>query len=165
MGKICEFIKERQKEATYYKDLAMIFYLANGDNPMIVRMNMPGDNRADFQNIINALQQQMSHDVNPRDDVRIITQLFNEVDFAYDDRNPRYRSFQWVSFITPLYWQMQYNEDVIAALYFILELDRLPEDYLIMDIYYDSKESLEYNSEIPFGLKDICGPCNILPLL
>ena len=32
-------------------------------------------------------------------------------------------------------------------------------------IYYDIKESLEYNNEIPFGLKDICGPCNILPLL
>ena len=60
---------------------------------------------------------------------------------------------------------MQYNEDVIAALYFILELDTLPEDYLTMDIYYDSKESLEYNSEIPFGLKDMGGPCNILPLL
>ena len=70
VGKICDFIKERQKEATYYKDLAMIFYLANGDDPMIVRMNMPGDNREDFQDIINALQQQMSHDINPRDDVR-----------------------------------------------------------------------------------------------
>jgi hypothetical protein len=165
VGKICDFIKERQKEATYYKDLAMIFYMANGDAPMIVRMNLPGDNREDFQDIINALQQQMSHDINPRDDVRLISQLFNDVDFAYDDRNPRFRSFQWVSFITPLFWQMQYNEDVIAALYFILELDTLPEDYLTMDIYYDSKESLEYNSEIPFGLKDMCGPCNILPLL
>ena len=49
VGKICDFIKERQKEATYYKDLAMIFYLANGDAPMIVRMNLPGDNRGHLQ--------------------------------------------------------------------------------------------------------------------
>lgn len=165
VGKICDFIKERQKEATYYKDLAMIFYLADGENPMIVKMNLPGDNRQDFQNIINSLQQQMSHDISPIGDIKSVTDLFNEVDFVDSEGNPCFRSFQWISFVTPLFWQMQYNEDVIAALYFILDMGNLPEDYLTMDIYFDSDSSFKYNSKTPFGLKDICGPCNILPLL
>ena len=165
IGKICDFIKERQKEATYYKDLAMIFYLADADSPIVVKMNLPGDNRADFQNIINALQQNMSHDINPRDDIRQITELFNEIDYIDDNGNPRFRSFQWISFITPLFWQMQYNEDVIAALYFIMDMDKLSEDYLTIDIYYDSENPLNYNKEIPFGPKEICGQCNIMPLL
>ncbi len=165
VGKICDFIKDRYKEATYYKDLAMIFYLADGENPMIVKMNLPGDNRADFQNILNALQQQLSHDINPKDDIRNITNLFNEIDFVDNAGVPSFRSFQWVSFVTPLFWQMQYNEDVIAALYFVLDLESLPSDYITIDIYYDSNDEFKYDNEIPFGPKDMCGPCNILPLL
>lgn len=165
VGKVCDFIQERAKEATYYKDLAMIFYLANGDNPTIIRMNLKGDNRKDFNLVINGLQQQLSHDINPNSDRRIITELFNDVDFVDEEGNPLYRSFQWISFITPLFWQMGYNEDVLASLYFILDLGSLPSDYLSMDVYYDNDSNFKYNNRKPFGDKELCGQCNILPLL
>lgn len=165
VGKVCDFLIERQKEATYYKDLAMVFYLANGDNPMIVRMNLQGDNRKEFQNIINALQQQISHDISPKADREEIVRLFNELDFVDDEGNPNFKSFQWISFVTPMFWQMKYNEDVLAALYFILDMGQLPEGYLTMDVYYDNATPLNHNKKYPFGEKNMCGPCNILPLL
>lgn len=165
VGKVCDFLIERQKEATYYNDLAMVFYLANGDDPLIVRMNLPEDNRKDFQKIINALQQQISHDISPKADREEIVRLFNEVDFVDDQGNLSFRTFQWISFVTPMFWQMKYNEDVLAALYFILDMGQLPEGYLTMDVYYDNATPLNYNKRFPFGEKNLCGPCNILPLL
>lgn len=165
VGKVCDFIQDRYKEATYYKDLAMIFYLANGDNPLIVRMNMQGDNRKEFDNIINALQQHMSHEVSPNDDKRIITELFNDTDFLESNGELSYRTFQWVSFVTPIFWQMGYNEDILASLYFILEMNKLSADTFTMDIYYDNDGSFRYNSAKPFGDKKLCNRSNIMPLL
>lgn len=165
VGKVCDFILDRYKEATYYKDLAMIFYLANGDNPYIVRMNMEGDNRKDFDNIINALQQHMSHEISPNDDRYFITELFNETDFMENNGKLRYKTFQWVSFVTPIFWQMGYNEDILASLYFILDMNKLSTDNFTMDIYYDNDGNFRYNSSKPFGDKKLCNRSNIMPLL
>ena len=45
---ICSMLEEKYEMAVEFSDCAMVFYLPDRDNPKIVKMNVPGDNRGDF---------------------------------------------------------------------------------------------------------------------
>ena len=52
VAELCNRLEQVYEIALSYEDYAVIFYLPNYDDPKIVKVNLPGDNRDDFKNII-----------------------------------------------------------------------------------------------------------------
>lgn len=165
VNKICEILDERYKDAFYYADNALIIYLASQDDPIIVTVNVGKDNRKDYDLIVNALQSQLEHDIDPASDVDNIVDIFNSDDFLNPDGTPRYKSFRMTYFVTPLFWTMGYNADIIAALHFILDLESLDTSYFMSDVYYPDNGSFCYDESHPFGETYEFANINVLPIL
>ncbi len=148
------------EEAVNHRDeYAVVFYLPNGYDPIIVRINTPNSNEDDYEIIKRELIMNRMHYVDPEVDVQKITELFNEVDIIDEEGNPLYKNVMWTYYINPSFWQMYYNERVIAYLYWVLEMEPLVESrYLMLNVLIgkDSVDAVEYDPQLPFGPKDMC---------
>ena len=94
---LCNRLEQVYETALSYDDYAVIFYLPNYDAPMVVKLNLPGDNRNDFKNIISELRLKPSHEIFADVDYEKIIHLINQHDFIDDSGNPTYTSvlFCW----------------------------------------------------------------------
>lgn len=151
---ICSMLEERYEVAMEYDDCAIIFYLPNGDTPFVVKMNLPGDNRRDFDQLIAELRMRYSHDTYVYVDLPQIVDIINKNDFIDDDGNFSFRSMRMAWFVNAAFWGMNYNESLIAALYFILELDKY-QDYVTIDIWDTGDERIRIDQRYPFGQKNL----------
>lgn len=151
---ICSMLEERYEVAMEYDDCAIIFYLPNGDTPFVVKMNLPGDNRRDFDQLIAELRMRYSHDTYVYVDLPQIVDIINKNDFIDDDGNFSFRSMRMAWFVNAAFWGMNYNESLIAALYFILDLDKY-QDYVTIDIWDTGDERIRIDRRYPFGQKNL----------
>ena len=117
---LCQRLESVYETALTYDDVAVIFYLPNYDEPITVKMNLPGDNRDEFKNIISELRLKSSHEIYADIDYQSIVHLINEHDFIDADGNQTYSSVLFCWYVNPDFWQFLYNEELIASLYFIL---------------------------------------------
>jgi hypothetical protein len=62
----------------------------------------------------------------------------------------------WQFYINQEFWISGYNEQIIANLYYCLDLDRLPDEYLHLMLYYSGESAFEYDAQMPFGRKGLC---------
>lgn len=161
---LCDRLTKVYENALDDEDRAVIFYLSNADNPHIVKVNLQNDNPDDFSTIISELHYRTSHEVSVSADIETIPAIFDECDFIDKQGNPAYTSFELTYYVTPDFWKMRYNESIIANLYFILDLDKLPKTYFKMRIWHSESDGLAYDKEHPFGLKDLCKDFNMLLL-
>ena len=139
-------------------DMATVFYLPNcGENnePIVVKLNLDGDNRDDFKAIISELRLKSAHEIFADIDYANIVNLINQHDFISDDGQPIYSSVLFCWYVNPDFWQFGYNEKLIAALYFNLELDKY-KDYVTTNILHAAGDGLQINKQQPFGSKNIC---------
>lgn len=160
-------LKQKYKNTINYPDMrATIFYLSNGANPIIVKVNTEDDNRKDFENIIYSLQTKRAHDVNPGEDVERIVDLFNENDIVDNEGAFVYKSVEWTYYINPSFWMLQNNEHVIASLYFIMDMESLIEArYLNLEFFYgENGGQISYDEELPFGNKNLCKNMAFFPM-
>ena len=156
---LIQILKEQYENTIYYPDIrATIFYLANGDEPIIVNVNTPNDNRNEFNNLIISLQSQISHDIIAESDVANIIQLMNDNDIITDEGESVYEYVIWSYYINSTFWKLGNNESIIAKLYFTLEMEELIKSrYLTQYIYYSkSTDKIEYNLLKPLGNKNLC---------
>ena len=135
---------------------AVIFYLANADEPRIVKMNLPDANPQDFEEMLGELNYKSAHEIYAEVDRERIVDLFNETDFLTDDGQPAFSMFTMTYYVNPSFWTMKYNENVIASLYFILDLNRLSSDYFTMEIWHGQDDGLVYDEKDPFGERNLC---------
>ena len=63
INELCNRLESVYETAMSYEDFAVIFYLPNYDEPKIVKMNLPGDNRDEFKEIISELRLKSSHEI------------------------------------------------------------------------------------------------------
>lgn len=143
----------------YPENYAAIFYMPNGESPIIVKINMPGDNYKDFDRLVSAIQRQPANLVLASYDVERIHKLFDENDLIDENGKGIYRSVDWLYYINPSFWSMKNNEFVIARLYFTMEMDKLmaQDNYLTLNIYCtDGNKMLHIDKKTPFGSKDLC---------
>ena len=139
------------------KSSAAIFYLANWDEPIIVRVNLPGDNRDDMEKLFEALVTKSETTVNPSSDLEIITRLFDEIPLVGADGKKEFSRVEFNYYVTPTFWDLSYNEQVIAALYFVMDMDApWAKDYVFMSILHQAGDGLSVNSKLPFGQNDLC---------
>ncbi|MBE6232311.1 MAG: hypothetical protein IJN02_01090 [Bacteroidales bacterium] len=158
---LCDRLEEVYETADRYEDYAVIFYLPNYDEPIIVKMNLPGDNRSDFKNIISELRLKPSHEIYADVDYAAIADLMNKHDFIDEKEQPVYSSVLFCWYVNPDFWQFLYNEELIASLYFNLELDKYV-GYVTTQIWHASGDGLKVDSEYPFGTKNLCKGMNFM---
>lgn len=160
-------LTEQFKDTINYPDMrAAIFYLTNGSQPIVVKVNLEGDNRKDFNEILYSLQNRRSHDVSPFDDLFRIVEIFNENDIITDDGRKIYRSVDWSYYINSSFWQLKNNENVIAKLFFVMDMDQLIQsNYMSLNFYYGERsDAIRYDVRSPFGSKNICRSIEFMPL-
>lgn len=134
---------------------ACIFYLANGDNPIIVRVNYGEDNRDDFNSLLGEIQNKTSHEVSVSTDLEYILQMFNANDFVNEDNSLRYPSVTWNMYTSRLFWELGYNESFISALHWIFGLDSLEQAEFYLNVYHASLDELKIDEKLPFGEKNL----------
>ena len=156
---ICSMLEERYEVALEYDDCAIVFYLPNGDSPFVVKMNLPGDNRRDFDRLLAELRMRYSHDTYVYVDLPQIVDIINANDFIDDEGNFTFRSMRMSWFVNTAFWGMNYNESLIAALYFVLDMDKY-QDYVTIDIWDTGDERIRPAIRYPFVLKNLTGNYN-----
>lgn len=152
---LCSRLEAVYETAMSYDDFAVIFYLPNYDKPKVVKMNLPGDNRDDFKVIISELRQKSAHEIYADVDYNTIVELFNQHDFIDDEGNRKFLSVLMFWYVNPDFWRFQYNEKLIASLYFNLELDKY-QDYVTTQVWHADGDGLVVDNERPFGSKNLC---------
>lgn len=115
---------------------AYIFYLANGNTPNIVTLNLPDNNSSDFEKLIlEELQIKQEHDIIVEVDLDTIVDIFNKYDFIDQNGKLKYQSVDWTFYVGERFWNLGYHESLIAKLYWIMELDKLKEQEFSWAIY------------------------------
>ena len=161
---------ERLKEAfadaiNYPESRAVIFYLANAENPIVVQVNTKNDNQQEFDRIVDELQTKRPHNVEPVVDCAKIQEIFNADDLIDDEGKGLYRSVEWTYCVNSTFWALMYNESVIASLFFIMDMEEMIESgYLRVNIMHGADDTLPYNEESPFGPKALCASKKFLPM-
>lgn len=136
---------------------AAVFYLPNGSHPIVAKVNTADSNQEEFFTIIEELQSKRFHDVEPSVDIETIMKIFNENDIIDEAWEYTYDEVEWIYYINSTFWGLNNNENVIAALYWGLDMDKLINDrYLRVQIFHSRQDTIKYNNESPFGTKNIC---------
>lgn len=164
VDELCDRLSDLVDVAKYEKDQALILYLPNSDMPKVLYMNLPGDNRDEFSDMLGELRYKSAHEIFPEIDVKQIPEIFNQIDFINSDGTPSFSKFTLVYYVTPVFWKLGYNEGVIANLYFTLDLAKLSKSYFKQQIWHSKDDGLKVNEELPFGSKDLCENYNFLLL-
>lgn len=153
---ICSMLEEKYEMAIEFSDCAMVFYLPDREHPMIIKMNMPGDNRSDFEQLLSELRGRYTHESYAYVDLENIMQIFEDAEVFSEDGIPLFQSIRMSWFVNPSFWSMNYNESLIASSYFILDLDKY-RDCVNVEIWNSSDEKMSVNRKSPFGLKNLMG--------
>jgi len=155
---LCQDLRDIYSFAEKDKSQAVVFYLANAASPLIVKVNLPGDNRKDFDSIIDALMTKSETIINASTDLHDLVSLFDEIELLDSDGQPAFQSAELIYYITPTFWELNYNEQLIAAAYFALDMDAdWAKNYFSMSIYHNATDGLVVDERFPFGEKDLCG--------
>lgn len=157
VGPLCRELMDIYKSAEKDKSQAVIFYLANSTSPLIVKVNLPGDNRDKINNIMDALISKSETVVNPMSDLRRFIDIFNQHEIITASGEPLFQSVDINYYVTPTFWELQYNEQLIAAAYFALGMDSSWADgYFSMSIYHNGDDGLVVDEKHPFGIRNLC---------
>ena len=158
---LCDRLEEIYESALSYEDLATVFYLPNYDAPIVVKINLPGDNRNDFRKIISELRLKPAHEIYPDVDYENIINLVNTHDFIDESGEPTFTSVLFCWYVNPDFWQFQYNEKLIAALHFNLELGKY-KDFVTTQVWHASGDGLVVDPKLPYGTKNLCGETDFM---
>ena len=153
---LIERLQMAYSDAINYPDeIAVVFYLPNGDAPLCVEVNTKSDNRADFDKIVDELQTKRSHNIEPKTDRQRVQDIFNANDIIDDGGNPLYKSVTLTYYVNSTFWSLQNNEYVIASLFFVMDMEPMIQSgYLKVNVLYSGEyDLLPYDKELPFGSK------------
>lgn len=139
-----------------------IFYLANGSEPIIVKVNTSDDNRDDFEGGMLAwLKQNTSSTVDGSFDKKKILGLLSEYNFTDNEKNLIYGRTDFEFHVGQSFWNMSNNEVLIAELFFELDLSYfLSSDRFSFNVI--CPRSIEIDDRHPFG---VLNPDNINELI
>lgn len=164
VAELCVSLSNAFNDARNY-GIPTIFYLASMDNPYIALAGMGETAVEEYEIIINRLQERRFHSIDPHSDVERLIEMFNDCDFLADTGRPKYNSMIWSFYVNQDYWDANYNEQIIAKLYYALELGKLPSDYLHFQVYYSGTDEFHYDTESPLGDKIYCPELKSLELI
>ena len=165
---LCNRLARLRRDAAETGNI-LIVYLANEDEPMLSFTNLADpdptlhrDSLAAFNAIIDAIQDIPSHEPNATTDVEQLKGLigiagtypiFDEVG---NEGTIRYNSVTIDFYVGPRFWNLRYNDNIIAQIYSILRLSKYMKQYprktLQFNVYYATGQTLNYPEGMPFGI-------------
>lgn len=154
ISKICSEIQDTYSNAMEDPNREVYIYLANGDTPLLVKCEQSNQRAVD--KLVNEIMSKNFHPVFPESDLKNITEFFNNHDFVTDDGSPKYDYFILRYYVNPSFWMNGFNETVIAQLSFVLDLDKLSNEYFSMEIYHPKSDDFEYEVKGMFGTRALC---------
>ena len=158
-NQLSDILEEFYNTATDYDDV-VIFYLSNANTPIIINVNtQTDDNKQDFNDrLIGELQNFTSHDVLPGLDAQRIIDVISQNDFQDSTGALLYDKISFDFYVGGTFWQLGFNESLIAALYWSLNIADLDEDVVEFNVLHSSEDNQEeYSSKTPFGPKNLSG--------
>lgn len=156
VAKLCEDLRDFQKAAKNRKE-PTIFYLSNMNSPIIACYNVGGNTNDDehFSAIIGALQGRNYHTIDVQTDVRMITSLLEAANLQDNNGNYSYSHLFWRVYLTQEFWQLKYNEKILAKVLYITELQNA-SNFVRLQIYYTGEEDFIYDEKYPLGRYNLC---------
>lgn len=158
--KLVTKIKDTYERAVRQGDRCII-YVPNQRTPLLVQVNTETTDTIDsdvaLDNMIGELNNRLSFNMNNKFDIEKILELFTENEIIGKDGNLAYRSVVFDLYITSKFWERGYNEKMIPALYFALDIDRLYNVALqdiTMSVYYNESEDVVEYVAVPYGIKN-----------
>jgi len=154
---LIEEIKDVFNFVQYDASSSAIFYLADIETPIVVKVNLPGDNRKDIDLIYSALTTQSETAIDPALDLEVIPRLFEQHPLISETGEHLFTDLELRYYVCPSFWELYYNEQVIAALWFVMEFDQpWARDYVSMSIFHQTGDGLQPDLAQPFGPMDLC---------
>ena len=154
--RVYEQLQQCYRDAMQFGD-SYVFYLSNSDSPIVVQLNTTHDNREDFERLIGELVNKSSHKVSPGRDVPTIIDIMAKLQLFDEDGRMNYSSVRLNFYISSLFWQMQYNESLLASLYFSLDVPRLKEQGIEFNVFTSQDDVIIYDEQMPFGPLNLGG--------
>ena len=122
-GPLDQAIRKAYEEAIGNPHIKTVFFLPNtGQDPSIITVNLPNDNRVEFEGLISTLHQG-NHQVNATRDVDALIDLFSKQDFLLPSGTPRYGSIQLYFFTCASF---DIGAGFIPRIWFALDLNQIP---------------------------------------
>ena len=100
---LCDRLTQVYEDAVQEESMAVIFYLANADEPRIVKMNLNGDNRTEFEELLGELRYKSAHEIFAEVDQKAIVDIFDQVDFIDESGRPAFITLRSSSVISGIY--------------------------------------------------------------
>lgn len=124
-----------------------IFYLSNEDKPIVVRLNTKNSNEQDlYDKLKPALNRKDYHDVGGKKDVDRILDIIADTDYIIEGE--QIPNVYFTFYVGKNFWSSGYNNDIIAALFVALSIDKEIENGVYFDVYSHEAESIkEYCSD------------------
>lgn len=153
VNRLIERIRENKNNAlSEYEDV--VFYLANGTNPIVVEFNVGNNNQADFEDILlSELNERISHEVNPETDKEKIMEILNRIKVIDNDKNLNYQTLKFNFYVNSDYWTLKNNEAVIAPIFFAYDVPNIKGGRVQYQILEPREDRLPQGDL--FGLKNL----------
>lgn len=140
-------------------DHAVIFYMPNNQEPYISMTNVgdKDDARATddaFGDLCYALNQP-SHNKDAYFDRKRFVDLFSEFNIIQPDGTIGFRNVRVEFWLTDEFWQLGYNESILAPIYFALDVPKLIEQEFVFDAFLEIQTLKKINQKYPFGPKNL----------
>lgn len=165
---LCSRLARQRRDAAETGNI-LIVYLANEDEPLLSFTNIADpdstllrDSLAAFNDIIDAIQDIPSHEPNAMTDISQLKGLIGIAgtypifDESGNEGVLRYNSVTIDFYVGPRFWNLRYNDNIIAQLYSILRLSKYMKQYprkkLQFNVYYATGQTLKYPEGMPFGI-------------
>lgn len=140
-------------------DHAVIFYMPNNQEPYISMVNVGDKDDARtsddaFGDLCYALNQP-SHNKDAYFDRKRFVDLFSEFNIIQSDGKIGFRNVRVEFWLTDEFWQLGYNESIVAPIYFALDVPKLIEQEFVFDAYLEIQTLKKIDQKHPFGLKNL----------
>lgn len=133
-------------------DEPAVFYYASSGRPIVVKCNMEGDNRDDFENILlsNINNRNAGASVwEPQFDREKILSIFNQANCMDSLGKSNYEKIEFEFHVGSSFWKKGCNESLIAALFFELNVaQHIKDGTMEFHVYYHAYE--KYKGK-PYG--------------
>lgn len=154
---LVEYLDSRYKKAVADEDYVLVMYLSNGENPYVVEINTPSDNRAAYSGFIEEIKSNKVHRTNPEYDLTYLTAAFDRLGVvSASDDEILYGSVDWHFHVTSEFWRRGYNESLISSLCFVMGVDHFENANFRLRCYFSRYDDFEYDETFPFGKKNYC---------
>lgn len=141
---------------------SLIIYMPNDQTPFISLTNVrnPYDNDDDTQEAFDAICEalnQASHNKEPWYDRNALVKLFSDYGIMDDSGDLLFSAVRMEFFLTSEFWNLGYNESIIAPVFFAIDGANLLKKNFNFDVYVNPNDKPKYDEKAPFGKNNLGG--------